>query len=307
MQQKKLISFILPVYNEHTGLKIIFDDLTKHANKLNDRYDYEILFVNDGSNDNSWQLIQDLCKHNSKVKGICFTHNFGYQSALTAGYDYAKGDALITLDSDMQHPPYLIKKMIKQWEHGFHIVYARRINRDDTFLKKLTADCYYKILQAIATITIPRNVSDFRLIDKKVAHELKKFREKARYLRGLVAWLGFNHSFVNYEQPARLMGTTKYTWSKLFKIAFDGIISFSSPFSSLIPVITLFILTIFFIITFIIIIKIRLNFFSYFIALLYIILSYQLYLISLLGRECEKIYEDAKKRPLYIICDKINC
>jgi len=311
MHKKKLISFILPVYNEYNGLSIIFNELTNYASNLATRYEYEIIFVDDGSSDNSWELIKNLSQQDSHVKGISFSHNFGYQYALTAGYDYAQGDALITMDSDMQHPPYLIEKMVQKWEQGFPIVYAQRINRDDTFLKKLTAACYYKILQMIATITIPRNVSDFRLIDKKVAVELRKFREKSRYLRGLVAWLGFNHSFVKYEQPARLIGTTKYTWSKLFKIALDGIIGFSKPFSFIAHLAHwLLIATIIFIglicLSNLVITK-PLDVFSYWSMLLYLLLSLQLFFITLLGKKIEKQYEAAQQRPLYSIDNTINC
>lgn len=307
---KKLLSFIIPVYNENSGLDVLFKELSQYTNNLKEHYDYEIIFVDDGSSDDSWNRIKNFSLKDSCVKGISFSRNFGYQYALTAGYDYAQGDALITMDSDMQHPPSLIEKMVYQWENGFNIVYAQRINRDDTFLKKFTAQFYYRVLQTIGTITIPRNVSDFRLIDNKVATELRKIREKARYLRGLVAWLGFTYTFVEYEQPARLIGTTKYTWSKLFKIALDGIISFSKPFSTFFYRAILFFITqLIFIISFIIydFLVNPINFFYWLIALLLILLGLQFFFIMCIGKKMEIIYETSKRRPLYIIINKINC
>lgn len=305
--QKKLISIVIPVYNEQKGLSFLFNELLHHTNNTSQHFDYEIIFVNDGSDDESWKIIQNFAHAYSFVKGICFSQNFGYQYALTAGYDYAQGDAVITMDSDMQHPPSLIIGMIEQWQKGFHIVYAQRINRNDTFLKKFTAYCYYAVLQSISTITIPRNISDFRLLDKLIVIQLRKMREKPRYLRGLVAWLSFNHSFVNYEQPSRLVGVTKYTWAKLFKIALDGIINFSMPFIY-IAYCSLFIgVSLFITITYIFNNISNVEDINLAMALFSLPITGILIITLLIGMYLELIYAKALKRPPYSIIQKINC
>ncbi len=276
-----------------------------------DIYDYEIIFVNDGSSDNSWIIIQHLAKQALTIKAINFSRNFGYQRALTAGYDVATGDAIITMDADMQHPPHIIPSLIKKWEKGARIVYAKRINRDDTFLKKFTANIYYRILDAIADVHIPRNINDFRLIDKQVLIKIKTMREYSRYLRGMIAWSGFEYAIVDFMQPMRLSGTTKYTWTKLFKIAFDGIANFS-----LFPLkISCFAFIFVFLsgISFVLYLGIKIisfhtyySLFNIIYLLLYLSLGFQFFLIWLIGRNIGITYDQLKDRPLYIITKKIN-
>ena len=308
---KKKISIILPVYNEAKNIATVYLELQKSTQSLLSAYDYEIIFVNDGSSDESWSIIQSLCLHSSKIKGINFSCNFGYQRALTAGYDKAQGDAIITMDSDMQHPPYLIPSLLQKWESGANIVYARRTNRDDSFLKKVTALVYYRILETISDVHIPHNVNDFRLIDRKVLNHIKPMREHSRYLRGMIAWAGFQYDIVDFNQPMRLSGTTKYTWTKLFKIAFDGIANFS-----LFP---LKIASFFFIITFIssinlaisivtqyLFCRVSYNFIDVLYFFIYVSLGLQFLLIWLLGRNIGITYDQLQYRPLYIVREKIK-
>jgi polyisoprenyl-phosphate glycosyltransferase len=310
MLPKKIISIVLPVYNEQNNIIIVYHTLIEHLQKLSQRYDYEIIFVNDGSTDDSWDIIQSLSKESPSVKGVNFSRNFGYQSALTAGYDFVSGDAVITMDSDLQHPPYMIEKMIAQWEQGSKLVYARRINRNDSFLKKFTAHCYYKILYTIA-IQIPRNVNDFRLIDKQIVEEIKKMREKDRYFRGIITWIGFDYTFVDFEQPARISGTTKYTWSKLFKIAFDGILSFSSsPFkgalySGITIIVSSLLLMIYQGLHFLI--HLSYSFITLLTTILFLFIGVQISSMWVLGERVVTMYENSKNRPPYIISEKINC
>ncbi len=224
---KKLISVVIPIYNEEENIPLIYRTLSEVFKRVRSRYDYQFLFVNDGSIDSSWQLIQSLAVQDTHVIGIKFSRNFGYQMALTAGHDAAHGDVVITIDADLQDPPELILDMIRQWENGFLIVYARRIARNDGFLKDTTAALYYKLLSLVAEVEIPRNVGDFRLLDKKVVTEIEKCKELSRYWRGLVAWTGFKSTFVEFKRPERIAGETGYTWKKLIKLAFDGLTSFS--------------------------------------------------------------------------------
>lgn len=223
---KPLVSMIIPVFNEQDNITAMHNTVTKVLNQLTN-YDYEIIFIDDGSTDTSWDTIKECARHNIRAKGIRLSRNFGQQYAATAGYDYATGTIIITMDGDLQHPPSLISLLIEQWEKGFLIVYPRRINRKEPFLKRLAAAAHYWLLNKIAVVNIQPNVSEFRLIDKKVLDTLKKLREHQRYLRGLVAWTGFRHTFIEYQAAPREVGTTSYTLSKLIAITLNGIVGFS--------------------------------------------------------------------------------
>jgi len=225
---KKLISIVIPAYNEEANIPILHQKIVAVLAPYAHLYTYEIIFVDDGSADHTWQTITDLAHKDRAIKGLKFSRNFGHQIALTAAYDTAHGDAIISMDADLQDPPELIVHMLGAWQKGADIVYARRRNRNDGLLKKWTADLYYRILSRVSEITIARNVADFRLIDKKVLEQLNQCREKARYLRGMVAWIGFSCDFIDFERPNRHAGQTGYTWKKMFKLAFDGMTSFST-------------------------------------------------------------------------------
>jgi dolichol-phosphate mannosyltransferase len=224
-----LISIILPIFNEQENIPAIYHELSRVIDGLPKSYTHEIIFINDGSSDQSWQIIQQHALQDHHIRGLSFSRNFGHQVALSAGYDYARGDIIITLDADMQHPPHIIPEMIRKWEQGAHIVYARRSARDDDmFLKKITASYFYRFFEWIAEIKIPHNVADFRLIDKKVLHEIRRFKDHSPFLRGMISWTGFKSDFVDFQCSERLHGTAGYTWFKMVKLALDGIIGFST-------------------------------------------------------------------------------
>ncbi|MDD2870870.1 MAG: glycosyltransferase family 2 protein [Candidatus Gracilibacteria bacterium] len=307
----KTISIIIPAYREEQNIPIIFETLRKILSSLSDKYDSEIIFVNDGSIDKTWDEILKLCKKNDNVKGLNLSRNFGHQQALTAGYMKASGDLIISMDADMQDPPILILKMIKKWEKGFEVVYARRIKRHDRFLKKYTAIAYYKLLANFSDTKIPRDVGDFRLIDKKVLKAFKKLKEKDRYIRGIFAWMGFKTTFVDYERPERFLGETSYTWRKMIKLAMDGILNFSTFPLKIGAIIGFFII----ILSNIFFLYITYDFFingaDYplykwinvvllgFMGLLFIFLW-------ILGEYIGRIYNETRERPLYIISEKVN-
>ncbi|PID83992.1 glycosyltransferase [Candidatus Gracilibacteria bacterium] len=224
---KKLISFVIPAYSEEKNIALLYKELILNFEKISDTYKYEIIFVNDGSPDNSWEEINKLCKKNKNVVGINLSRNFGHQGALTAGYTKAKGESIISMDCDGQDPVFVAFQMIKKWEKGYEVIYARRKKRNDNFLKKYTAIAYYKLLSFISETEIPRNVGDFRLIDKKVLKEFLKLDEKDRYIRGMFAWIGFKTAFIDFERPERVHGETAYTWRKMIRLAMDGILNFS--------------------------------------------------------------------------------
>lgn len=307
---KPLISVVLPVFNEHENLPIVYQELVLALTSM-PAYEYELIFVDDGSRDASWLVISYLAHKNPNVRGISFSRNFGHQIALTAGYDVAKGECVISLDADMQHPPHLIPEMVKKWEEGAQIVYARRIDRNDTFLKKITALFYYRLLNKIADVHMPRNVADFRLIDKKVLQILQDSKEHARYLRGLIAWTGFPSAFVDFKCQDRLSGTSGYTWKKMFRLAFDGITGFSTfplkiaAFMGVYVVITG--CSMFFYITYDALVHhIRYPLFKWLVTITYIFMGVQFFLMWLLGEYIGRIYDQLRDRPLYIVAKEVN-
>lgn len=227
MGNQKFISIIIPVYNEQENISLVYTQVTAIMQSLQSKYAYELIFVNDGSRDASWPLLMQLAHADPNVFVLNLSRNFGHQAALTAGYAYAQGDAVITMDADLQDPPSLLTALIEQWEQGAQIVYARRINRKDAFLKRITAYWYYRLLNAVAQVAMPRNVGDFRLIDRAVVQLLNAMPERARSLRSMVAWVGFSQAFVDFNRPDRMHGVSGYTWKKMFQLGFDGLTSFS--------------------------------------------------------------------------------
>ena len=222
-----MISIVLPIYNEEAGLASFVSELSLELTKISENA--EVIFVNDGSKDNSLTLIKGLCEENKDFKYIDLSRNFGHQIAVSAGIDYAKGDKIMLIDSDGQDPPAVVHQMLAKMEEGYDVVYAQRIKRaDESALKKLTAKFFYKLLNKITNIEIPVDTGDFRIINRKVANALKQMPEKQRYLRGQIAWLGFKQTAVSYERLGRNAGETGYTYRKMIRLALDAITSFSN-------------------------------------------------------------------------------
>lgn len=304
----KLISIVIPIFNEEENLPVVYRELTS---LLEGKYDYELILINDGSRDRSWSIIKELAYNNLRIKAIQFSRNFGHQMALTAGYDVACGDAVITMDADMQDPPKLILDMIKKWEEGFQIVYARRIDRKDSFLKQITAKLYYQFLDLISDVKIPRNVGDFRLIDKKVLSTLNSCREKARYFRGMVAWTGFSQTYIDFARPNRTAGATGYTWKKMFKLAFDGMTSFSMFPLKLAAYVGVFviatgILMFLYITCDALFNQVDYPLFKWLVTIIYIFMGIQFLLLWFLGEYIGRIHDQQKGRPLYIVAEEVN-
>ncbi|MEN6418238.1 MAG: glycosyltransferase family 2 protein [Clostridiaceae bacterium] len=228
MDSKKpsLLSLVVPVYNEQ---EVLADSFARMDAALKSTgYDYEIIYVNDGSRDGTMKILRDIAKANKQVKVRSFSRNFGHQLAVTCGMDVAKGDALIIIDVDLQDPPELIPQMVKLWEEGADIVYGKRVKRKgETFLKKLTAAMYYRLLSAMSAYPIPLDTGDFRLIGRNVADVFLRMREHNRFLRGMSAWMGYNAVPIEYERQERFAGKTKYSLKKMLRLASDGITGFS--------------------------------------------------------------------------------
>ena len=223
---RPVFSIVIPIYNEEAVVPLLLHRLDHLMARLDGPA--EVIFVDDGSRDTSSIVLAARARENPGYKYLCLSRNFGHQVAITAGMDHARGDAIIVMDADLQDPPELVLEMIARWREGFEIVYAQRVSREgESRFKKATAALYYKIIGRLATVDIPRNVGDFRLIDRKVLQAFSTMREKDRYVRGMFAWMGFKQTAVPFHRPPRAAGETKYPLRKMLRLAANGIISFS--------------------------------------------------------------------------------
>lgn len=308
----KKISIVVPMYYEEEVVDECYNRLKKVLMDLK-KFEHEIIFVNDGSKDKTLELLEKVADKDKNVKIISFSRNFGHQAAVTAGLKYASGDCILIIDSDMQDPPELLVDMIKLWEDGNEVIYAKRKTRKgESKFKLLSAKMFYKILNGLSDVEIPKDTGDFRLIDKKVVDVINSMPEHNKFLRGLFSWVGFKQKPIEYERQERFAGKTKYPLKKMLKLAADGIISFSSKPLKLIGGIGI------------------ISIFISFIILVYAILSYifewnnltagwtslmvaitffagvQLVSIWMISEYIARIYDDTKNRPEYIIDKKIN-
>lgn len=221
------LSVIIPVFNEEKNITLLHQRLSEVIRKIT--HDYELLFVNDGSRDNTLALVKNVSKQDPHVRYIDFSRNFGHQIAVTAGLDYALGDAVVIIDADLQDPPELIKEMYSKMKEGYDVVYAKRKSRKgETFMKKLTAKIFYRLLQRITSVNIPVDTGDFRIISRQVVNVVKNMPEQQKYLRGQIAWAGYRQTFMEYERQERHAGETGWPYRKMIRFALDGITSFSN-------------------------------------------------------------------------------
>ena len=224
----KKISIIIPAYNEEDSLPYLYERLTKLIDDIKN-YEFEILFVNDGSKDKTLEIIKEYRKKDNRFAYVNLSRNFGKEIAMIAGLDYAKGDAVVFMDADLQDPPELLPELIKYWEEGYDDVYARRKTRDgETFLKKFTSKMYYRVLQKLTNIQIQKDTGDFRLLDRRCVNALKKLRESQRCSKSMFSWIGYKKKEVLFDREPRVAGKTKWNYKKLIDLAIDGITSFTT-------------------------------------------------------------------------------
>lgn len=222
----KKVSFVVPVFNEEENIHEFYRRLTKVMAPL--PYDYEILFIDDGSKDRTSQLVRELADQDPHVQGYVFSRNFGHQLALTCGLDQATGDAVISMDGDLQHPPEMIPQLLEKWEQGYEIVQTvRKATEDATWFKNITSRLYYKLINSMSEVRITPGGSDFRLMDRKAVDALDRFRERARFIRGMVNNLGFRTTSIEFVAPPRFAGHSKFSLKKMLRFALDGITAFS--------------------------------------------------------------------------------
>lgn len=222
---QKTVSVVLPIYNEEGNIAEL---LTRVEQAISGFGEYEIICIDDGSRDASPNILSEQAAKNPHVKVLTFSRNFGHQIAITAGLDYAEGNAVIIMDSDLQDPPEVIPDMIRKWQEGFEVVYGKRRTRDDASVKRWTAFLFYRLLHRLANISIPEDTGDFRLLDRRVVLEMRKLREHSRFMRGLTSWVGYRQTAIEFERGARNTGVTHYPFMKMLKFALDGITSFST-------------------------------------------------------------------------------
>jgi glycosyltransferase involved in cell wall biosynthesis len=303
---KKLISYVFPIYNESGNIDLLYKTMSVLLKSVKN-YDFEIIFVNDGSRDNSLEKLIAIHQKDDRVKVINFSRNFGHQLAVTAGLDHASGDAVIIMDSDMQDPPAISLELVKKWEEGFEVVYAQRRTRKDTFFKKLTAKWFYITLQKLADIEIPRNTGDFRLIDRKVVNALTACKEHNRFLRGMVSFLGFKQTAVLFDRDERHAGETNYPFKKMLKLASDGILGFSSaPLKFISKIGYSFSLLSFLGIIYAIAMKIlrpgiTVPGWTLMVIAVLFIGGVQMIMLGVLGSYIGRIYTEVQNRPLYLV------
>ena len=306
----KKISLIVPCYNEASNIETFYNSFVNTFHSIENQYIYEIIFIDDGSEDETLDKMISLAENEHNIKIIELSRNFGKEAALTAGLDMSSGDAIIPIDADLQDPVELILEMISVWNSGAEIVLAKRINRsEDSWLKRVTASFFYKIHNSISDIKIPNNVGDFRLMDRSVVNAIKSLPEQQRFMKGLFSWVGFKTASIEYSRLARNAGSTKFSGWKLWNFAIEGITSFSSlplriwtyigflgAISSLLYAFIIIFKTIIF--------GIDVPGYASLIVLLLFFGSLQLIGIGVLGEYISRIYMESKKRPIYIIRNK---
>lgn len=218
----------MPLYNEAENVRPLCERITEALSSVED-ITYEIVLVDDGSRDKSWRGICELHEKDSRIHALRLSRNFGHQAALTAGYDYAIGDAVITMDGDLQHPPEMLPAMIARWRDGYDVVsMVREDSESESWFKKSSSAFFYRLMNALSDITIRNAVADFRLLDRRVVKRLNSMRERARFLRGLISWIGFKETELTYTASPRVNGTTKYSVRKMMRLAVNAISSFST-------------------------------------------------------------------------------
>jgi dolichol-phosphate mannosyltransferase len=301
---KKLVSYIFPIYNESGNIDVLHETLHDLL-AANPQYEYEVLYINDGSKDDSLEKLIALQEDDKRIGIINFARNFGHQIAVTAGLDHAKGDAVIIMDSDMQDPPKVSFELLSKWEEGFDVVYAQRRSRKDGLFKKVTASLFYRTLHKLAEIEIPRNTGDFRLMDRKVVDELNKFREHDRFLRGMVSYVGFKQTAVLFDRDARHSGETGYPLKKMLKFAADGIFGFSTFPLKLITRLGYLISGLSFVgILYALMVKVfdpavAVPGWTFTVIAVLLVGGVQLIMLGVLGSYVGRIYTETQNRPLY--------
>ena len=305
-----ILSVVAPCFNEEGVLRELYRRISQVLDGSGETW--ELVLVNDGSRDRTPEIMRELHAQDERVKVVDFARNFGHQIAVTAGMDYARGDAVVLIDADLQDPPELILEMLAKWREGYEVVYAIRAERKgETWFKEFTAKMFYRIIYKITDIDIPMDTGDFRLMDRKVVNALKTMHEKHRFMRGMSVWVGFRQTGVKYVRAERYAGETKYPLKKMLKFAMDGITSFSY-FPLQLATYIGFVAALLAVLGIIITIILRLSgshaFFGQATTLVSVLFlgGVQLICLGILGEYLGRIYDEVKGRPLYIVREALG-
>lgn len=302
----KLISIIVPAYNEEDVLPLFYKEISKVIDKFAGNYEFELLFINDGSKDNTLNILRHLRSNDKRVNYIDMSRNFGKEIGMLVGFDYAKGDCAVIIDADLQEPPEVIIDMIAKWEEGYDDVYGKRRHRAQGVIKKSTSRLYHKLLNNISEVDTIKDAGDFRLLDRKCIDALRMLRESQRYTKGMYAWIGYNKTYVEYDIKERVAGKTKWNYSKLIHLAINGITSHSVLPLKLSSYLGLFISTVAFI--YMIYVLIKATFWGDPVAGFPTLLAVILFLggsillaLGIIGEYLGRIFLETKNRPLYFV------
>lgn len=310
MADKILCSVVVPLYNEEMVIKETYNRLTKVMESI--AQPYELIFVNDGSRDNTLTLLECICECDHRVKLVNFSRNFGHQMASTAGMDYSTGQTIVLIDADLQDPPELIPEMLRKWHEGYDVVYGIRLKRNgETLFKKLTAKLFYRFMRSMTDVDLPVDTGDFRLIGRNVCDALKKVKEKNRYLRGIISWLGFKQTGLEYVRDKRFAGETKYPLKKMLRFAFDAITSFSNKPMKLASYVGCLISVFSFVYLMVVVYQglftdKTIAGWASTLAVSLFFNGILLIFLGIIGGYIGRIYDESKGRPLYIVSDTRN-
>ncbi len=300
----KKVSLIIPCYNEEQSLPLLYEAICATAAE-HDAYEWEFLFVNDGSKDSTLEIIKNLRADDKRVSFVDLSRNFGKERAMLAGFDYAQGDCAVVMDADLQHPPKVIGEMLAKWEEGYDDIYGKRITRGkESWLRKSLSLTFYKLLGKISNIDLLPNVGDFRLLDRRCIDALKQLRESERYTKGLYCWIGYKKTFVEFEQGERAAGESKWNFFKLLSLAMEGVVSFSTAplkiatFAGFICAMASIIYSVYFLIKSLVVTDPVAGFPTLIITILFIG-GLQLICLGIIGEYVGRIFNESKRRPVY--------
>jgi glycosyltransferase involved in cell wall biosynthesis len=309
-KHKKLISILVPCYNEQDSIEQFIQQVSPVMDSL--MHDYELIFIDDGSVDGSLILLRGLCEKNKHIRAISLSRNFGKEAALTAGLDFASGDAVIPIDVDLQDPVELIPSMVQKWQAGAEVVMAKRVERKaDTMFRRLTASGFYKLMDFLSSTPMPRDVGDYRLMDKVVVQAIRQLPEKNRFMKGLLSWPGYQNEIIEYSRPERARGKSKWQLWKLFNHALDGIFSFSTAplrmwtyFGLILSFFSLAYLL--FIVLKTWILGVDLPGYASILSIILFFSGVNLIGLGILGEYLGRVFIEVKQRPVYLIKKKIG-
>lgn len=311
-----MISIVIPIYNEQETISELYSRLNKVFSAIGE--EFEAIFINDGSTDTSLETIRNIHNKDKRLKAISFSRNFGHQAAITAGLRYASGDCVVVMDADLQDQPEIITEMVKKWRQGFEVVYGIRQHRKEPWITRVCYEIFYSLLYKISPSQIPRNAGDFCLMDKRVVIEMRRLNEERPFVRGLRHWVGFKQAGIEYDRAARITGKSKYNIIKLFGLALDGILSFSSLALRMATVIGLIVSLISICYAFYIGINrilIAIGFvdtaklvpgWATLVCSITFLLGLQFIFLGILGEYVGRIFAQVKARPLFIVDEEVG-